>query len=101
MDSHGQSYLSHGTMGYDGQWDMGVLRWDSGLPWTVPPVPWYSGIGQWDMGALRWDCGLPWTVPPDPWYSGIGQTVGYGGPQVGQWTPMESPTCHMVQCMLG
>ena len=60
---------------------MGVLRWDSGLPWTVPPVPWYSG--------------LPWTVPPVPWYSGIGQTVGYGGLQVGQRTPMDSPTCPM------
>ena len=49
------------------------------------------------MGVLRWDSGLPWTVPPVPWYSGIGQTVGYGGPQVGQWTPMDSPTCPMVQ----
>ena len=27
---------------------MGALRWDSGLPWTVPPVPWYSGI-PWDF----------------------------------------------------
>ena len=62
---------------------MGVLRWDSRLPWTVPPVPWYSGI--------------PWAVPPVPCYSGIGRTVGYGGPQVGQWTPMDSPTCPMVQ----
>ena len=49
------------------------------------------------MGALRWDSGLPWTVPPVPWYCGIGRTVGYGGPQVGQWTPMDSPTCPMVQ----
>ena len=24
-------------------------------------------------------------------------TVGYGGAQVGQWTPMDSPTCPMVQ----
>ena len=23
--------------------------------------------------------------------------MGYGGPQVGQWTPMDSPTCLMVQ----
>ena len=23
--------------------------------------------------------------------------MGYGGPQVGQWTPMDSPTCPMVQ----
>ena len=49
------------------------------------------------MGALRWDSGLPWTVPAVPWYSGIGRTVGYGGPQVGQWTPMDSPSCPMVQ----
>ena len=49
------------------------------------------------MGALRWDSGLPWTVPAVPWYSGIGRTVGYGVPQVGQWTPMDSPTYPMVQ----
>ena len=49
------------------------------------------------MGALRWDSRLPWTVPPVPWYSGIGRTVGYVVPQVGQWTPMDSPTCPMVQ----
>ena len=49
------------------------------------------------MVALRWDSGLPWTVPPVPWYSGIGRTVGHGGPQEGQWTPMDSPTCPMVQ----
>ena len=29
--------------------------------------------------------------------SGIGQTVGYGGPEVGQLTPMDSSTCPMVQ----
>ena len=44
-----------------------------------------------------WDSGLPWTVPPVPWYSGIGRTVGYEARQVGQWTPMDSPTCPMVQ----
>ena len=38
VDSHGQSHLSHGSG--IGQWGMVVLRWDSGLPWTVPPVPW-------------------------------------------------------------
>ena len=36
---------------------MGVLRWDSGLPWTVPPVSWYSGIGRtagqaWSEGGM-------------------------------------------------
>ena len=50
--------------------------------------------GQWDMGPLRWDSGLPWTVPTVPW---IGWTVGYGGPQMGQWTPMDNPICPMVQ----
>ena len=49
------------------------------------------------MGPLRRDSGLPWTVPPVPWYSGIGRTVGYGGPPVGQCTLMDSPTCPMVQ----
>ena len=38
VDSHGQFHLSHGSG--IGQWGMVVLRWDSGLPWTVPPVPW-------------------------------------------------------------
>ena len=32
------------------------------------------------------------------WYSRIGRTVGFGGPQWdGQWIPMDSPTCPMVQ----
>ena len=56
------------------------LRWDSRLPWTVPPasVPWYRGIEEYsgftwmippvlwgseielyNMGALRWNSGLP------------------------------------------
>ena len=70
VDSHGQSHPSHGTVGLDGQWDMEPLSRDSGLPWTVPPVPWYSGIGR---------------------------TVGYGAPKQGQCTPMDSPICPMVQ----
>ena len=48
-------------------------------------------------GPLSRDSGLPWTVPPVPWYSGLGRTVGYGSPKQGQWTPMDSPTCPMVQ----
>ena len=52
----------------------GGLEWDSGFPWTVLPVPWYSRIG-WTVGfgGLEWDSGFPRTILPVPWYSGIGQ----------------------------
>ena len=36
---------------------------------------------------------LDMTVPPVPWYSGIEWTMRYGGPQIGQWIPMDRPTC--------
>ena len=49
------------------------------------------------MEPLSRDSGLPWTVLPVPWYSGIGRTVGYGAPKQGQWTPMDSATHPMVQ----
>ena len=49
------------------------------------------------MEPLSRDSVLPWTVPPVPWYSGIGRTVGYGVTKQGQRTPMDSPTCPMVQ----
>ena len=53
--------------------------------------------GKWDMGPLRRDSGLPWIVPPVPWYCGIGRTVGYGALKEGQWIPMDNPACPMVQ----
>ena len=49
------------------------------------------------MEPLSRDSGLPLTVPPVPWYSGIGWTVGYEATKQGQWTPMDSPTHPMVQ----
>jgi len=41
-DSHGQSHLS-----YLVQWDIVGLHWDSGFPWTILLVLWYSGIPNW------------------------------------------------------
>ena len=83
---------------------MGTLRWDSGFPWTVPPVHWYSGIGQTvGYGVPQVGQWTPMDSPTCPMVqwdrtdSGIGRTVGYGVPQVGQWNPMDSPTCPMVQ----
>ena len=38
-----------------------------------------------------WDIGLSWTVPPVPWYSGIGRTVGYRGPSSGGTVESHGP----------
>ena len=61
---------------------------------TCPMVQWDrmdSGIWVPSGGTV----GYQETIP---WYSGIGQTVDFwGGPQVEQWAPMDSPTCPMVQ----
>jgi len=69
------------------------------IPMDSPTYPtWYSGIGQ-TVGFVgpEWDSGFPWQshlsymVQWDRTDSGIWWAT------VGQWIPMDSPTCPMVQ----
>ena len=77
---------------------MGPLRRDSGLPWIVPPVPWYCGIGRTvGYGALKEGQWTPMDSPTCPMVLWDRTDSGIWGPQMGQWTPMDSPTCPMVQ----
>ena len=47
----------------------------------------------WDMMvSVGTYMGFPWTVPPV-----LHGTVGYCGLTLGQWIPMDNPTCSMVQ----
>ena len=48
------------------------------IPMDSPTYPtWYSGIGLTiGFGGPEWDSGFPWTVPPV--LHGTGQTVGLG-----------------------
>ena len=60
VDFHGQSSLSHVTLGQDSR----ICKAPVGQ-WILMECP-TSSLGQWD----RTDSGLPWTIPYVLWYMG-------------------------------